>query len=264
MALALVEATDGVLGTLTPREEKVIKMRFGLGVSGHLHTQKEVAAHFAVSVARVRQIESKALRRLRHPSRARLLAVFLDETRSWTGRPQQYPAELTPAIETVTKLTPDLIAHLKRHEEDLTRIHWRVFEHLVAEFFASRGFKDVRLVGTNATTAADIYAAQIIDQIGIEHRYFIEVKRWKHKVGIEVIDRVYGAFLSERDRFGWHAAIIVSAVGFKDVEKWTPYQLRMKGIELRDRDDLLRWLRDYEQREDGLWLPNPPKLTVAE
>jgi HJR/Mrr/RecB family endonuclease len=262
VALALTEATNSVLVTLSPREEVVIKLRFGLGPDGRSHTLKEVANKFDVSIYRVRQIEAKALRKLRHPARARLFGVFLDETRSWSGGVQPPPVELTPVVETITKLTPGLIAHLKRHEDDLTKIHWRVFEHLVAEFFASRGFKDVSLVGTNAATAADIYAALYIDQIGIEHRYFIEVKRWKHKVGIEVVDRVYGALISERERFGWHAAIIVSAIGFKDMEKWTPYQLRMKGVELKDRDDLLRWLRDYEQKESGLWLPNPPKLTL--
>lgn len=98
--------------------------------------------------------------------------------------------------------------------------------------------------------------------MGLEQRFFIEVKRWKNKVGIEVINSVLGALISERENFGWHAAIIVTTIGFKDIEKWTPYQLRMKGVELKDRDDLLRWLRDYQQKEDGLWLPNPLKLSL--
>jgi RNA polymerase sigma factor (sigma-70 family) len=262
MAAALAEAAESVLVTLSPREEKIIKMRFGLEKDGQLHTQKEVASHFAVTAARVKQIESKALKKLRHPSRARLLREFLDEASTWTGRAHETPAELIPVVETVKQLTPGLIRHLKTRESDLTKIHWKVFEHLVAEFLAQRGFSDVRLVGTNAKTGADIYAVLRVDQIGIEHRYFIEVKRWKDKVGVEVIDRVYGAFLAERERMGWHAAIIVSAVGFKDIKKYSPYQLKMMGVELKDKGDLLRWLKEYEQREDGLWLPKPPTLSI--
>ncbi|MCA1592178.1 MAG: RNA polymerase sigma factor RpoD [Acidobacteria bacterium] len=73
--------TDEVLSTLTPREEKVIKMRFGLGTSGSEHTLEEVGQHFAVTRERIRQIEAKALRKLRHPSRSRKLKAFIDATR---------------------------------------------------------------------------------------------------------------------------------------------------------------------------------------
>ncbi len=74
----LKEVTDEVLQTLTPREEKVIKMRFGLGPSGAEHTLEEVGQHFAVTRERIRQIEAKALRKLRHPSRARKLKPFIE------------------------------------------------------------------------------------------------------------------------------------------------------------------------------------------
>ncbi len=78
VASNLREITDEVLATLTPREEKVIKMRFGLGSSGSEHTLEEVGQHFAVTRERIRQIEAKALRKLRHPSRSRKLKAFLD------------------------------------------------------------------------------------------------------------------------------------------------------------------------------------------
>src|SRR2546421_372565 len=74
----LREITDEVLATLTPREEKVIKMRFGLGSTGSEHTLEEVGQHFAVTRERIRQIEAKALRKLRHPSRSRKLKAFLE------------------------------------------------------------------------------------------------------------------------------------------------------------------------------------------
>ena len=80
VASNLREITDEVLATLTPREEKVIKMRFGLGTTGSEHTLEEVGQHFAVTRERIRQIEAKALRKLRHPSRSRKLKAFLDHT----------------------------------------------------------------------------------------------------------------------------------------------------------------------------------------
>jgi RNA polymerase primary sigma factor len=75
--LNLKEQTDQVLKTLTPREEKVIKMRFGVG-DGSEHTLEEVGQNFAVTRERIRQIEAKALRKLRHPSRSRKLKAFLE------------------------------------------------------------------------------------------------------------------------------------------------------------------------------------------
>ena len=73
----LKEMTENVLQTLTPREEKVIKMRFGLD-NGSDHTLEEVGQNFAVTRERIRQIEAKALRKLRHPSRSRKLKPFMD------------------------------------------------------------------------------------------------------------------------------------------------------------------------------------------
>ena len=75
--LNLKEQTSSVLKTLTPREEKVIKMRFGLD-DGSEHTLEEVGQSFAVTRERIRQIEAKALRKRRHPSRSRKLRAFLE------------------------------------------------------------------------------------------------------------------------------------------------------------------------------------------
>jgi len=76
----LKDQTAQVLRTLTPREEKVIKMRFGLE-DGSEHTLEEVGQSFAVTRERIRQIEAKALRKLRHPSRSRKLRAFMDGIR---------------------------------------------------------------------------------------------------------------------------------------------------------------------------------------
>jgi len=74
---SLKEHTEEVLRTLTPREEQVLKLRFGIG-DGTEHTLEEVGRTFNVTRERIRQIESKALRKLRHPTRASLLKPFLD------------------------------------------------------------------------------------------------------------------------------------------------------------------------------------------
>ena len=75
--LNLAEQTRKVLATLTPREEKVLRMRFGIGEKAD-HTLEEVGQDFAVTRERIRQIEAKALRKLRHPTRSRKLKSFID------------------------------------------------------------------------------------------------------------------------------------------------------------------------------------------
>jgi RNA polymerase primary sigma factor len=73
----LRETTTRVLASLTPREERVVRMRFGLGMNGE-HTLEEVGKQFSVTRERIRQIEAKALRKLKHPSRSKELRSFLE------------------------------------------------------------------------------------------------------------------------------------------------------------------------------------------
>lgn len=77
-AESLKEATNSVLSTLTAREAKVLRMRFGIHMNQD-HTLEEVGKQFDVTRERIRQIEAKALRKLRHPSRADSLRSFLDD-----------------------------------------------------------------------------------------------------------------------------------------------------------------------------------------
>ena len=76
----LRETTTRVLASLTPREERVLRMRFGIGMNTD-HTLEEVGQQFSVTRERIRQIEAKALRKLRHPSRSRKLKAFLEGSR---------------------------------------------------------------------------------------------------------------------------------------------------------------------------------------
>jgi RNA polymerase primary sigma factor len=77
ISVNLAEQTRKVLSTLTPREEKVLRMRFGIGEKSD-HTLEEVGQDFEVTRERIRQIEAKALRKLRHPSRSKRLKAFVE------------------------------------------------------------------------------------------------------------------------------------------------------------------------------------------
>jgi RNA polymerase primary sigma factor len=73
----LRESTTRVLASLTAREERIVRMRFGLGMNSD-HTLEEVGRQFSVTRERIRQIEAKALRKLKHPSRSKILRTFLE------------------------------------------------------------------------------------------------------------------------------------------------------------------------------------------
>jgi RNA polymerase primary sigma factor len=73
----LRDTTTRMLASLTPREERIVRMRFGLGINSD-HTLEEVGKQFSVTRERIRQIEAKALRKLKHPSRSRQLRTFLE------------------------------------------------------------------------------------------------------------------------------------------------------------------------------------------
>ena len=73
----LSESTTKILASLTPREERVLRMRFGIGMNTD-HTLEEVGLQFSVTRERIRQIEAKALRKLKHPSRSKQLKSFLE------------------------------------------------------------------------------------------------------------------------------------------------------------------------------------------
>lgn len=163
--------------------------------------------------------------------------------------------ELRAAIADVRRLTPELILHLKRHEHDLEAVPWEVFEELVAEFMASwGGFTDVRLVGRDSSTQADIMAFHWIEPGGIRLKYFVEVKKTKDRVGMEVINQVHGAFALEQPSHGWTLAMIVSLGGFKDTRRISRSELELRNLHLKDREDVVSWLNSYQLAPGGLWL----------
>jgi len=239
---ALIQETNRILQSLSPREEKVLRMRFGL------------AEQFGSSLIMSDEIASNNYRRF-------LIAIFGEKAIKSMIQSYRPTVALTEVVEKITRLTPELIEHLKKHHQDIDKIPWNIFEHLIAEFFVAQGYDDVRLVGRDRATSADIYASHTLDPLGTCLRFFVEVKRIKGLVGVEVINEVLGAMFSERPTFGWHAAIIVSTGGFRRIRKFSKHEISYRGLELKDRNDLLRWLNNYRPNKNGLWLPYP--LTKA-
>lgn len=249
---------------LTPREQLVLRLRFGLGDTGE-HSYSEIVQQLGFSRQSVWRTEARALYKLRHPAYSRQLRLWDEQTPPEVPTipnlgPVLYPElQTAEVIEGVKCLSPDLIKHLKTHGSDLERLPWAVFEHLVAEFLAANGFEDVRLVGRDSSTSADVYAAKAIPPLANGLRLFVEVKKWKQCVGIEVINEVIGAVFSERPRHGWNAAMVVAKGGFRQLRKFTVPEIALMNVELREKQDLMQWLEDYKPSKSGLWLPYPKR-----
>jgi restriction endonuclease Mrr len=251
------EATSKILESLNPLEAEILRQSFGIG-SEQVEDDSEIAAALEIPVEFVEEYRARALRKLHHPSRSDALHALLEHV----SLHEEHVEIIVPkAIEEIGELTPQLVDDLRSKTNNIAKLKPNVFEHLVAELLASRCFYNVKLVGTNKNTSADIFAAKYIDDVG-EHRYFIEVKRWKDRIGVEVIDRVYGARISEQSKFGWSAVMIVSIVGFKKFRKYTMEDIHNMGIYLKDKEDLITWLDEYKENENGLYVPVTHKSVI--
>lgn len=267
----LKAAIYSILDDMPKLEATVIRLKFGIGYENE--TSNELIAHaLGFSVENIEEISNRAIRMLKHPSRISYLQEYPDELISEDGNDQIQGSNLhIPAshiqtyamVSKIKKLEPALIAHLKKHSNDLLSIDCYVMEHLVAELLAGNGFSDVRRVGANARTSADVFAGLYHHETGVEIRFFVEVKQVKGKIGVDVIDRVAGAILNERPTFGWTAAMIVSVHGFKNFTKYSPSNLKAMQIHLRDKEDLTKWLVNYKHTESGLLVPENPSSSLA-
>jgi len=233
-----------VRSSLSPRLRDIYSLRTGMD-DGRVKTVRDVALIFNVSESTINREYKKA--------EQKVLEILSQQHLEQ----EVVNIDVSDVIEQAKELTPYLIEYLKNNENDLRKLPWQVFEHLIAEFFASWGYEDVCIVGRNSQTAADIIAMRKSDVSGVKIRYFIEVKRWRNRVGVEVVDRVIGAILAEREKFGWHLGMIVTIADFKKMGKYKSSQLSMLGIELRNGDDVRSWLQGYQFHQKGLWLPEP-------
>lgn len=247
------------------KERKVIYRLFGLD-GGAPNTIQEVASRYGVAPSDIQRYRQRGLRKIAKGAGlpdAEAVAAIFESWNHWS-RLHHHGIQCTgEVIERVRTLTPELIKHLKTHSDDLQKLPPNVFEHVIAEFLSSQGFQHIALLGRNSESAADIFAAYYLPGLSSPIRVFIEVKRWKNRVGIEVVDRVLGAMLSERPTHGWHAAMIVTLAAISSFRRTTKSSLTNIGLELKSREDILRWLHDYEQHPSGLWIPTPP-TSIAE
>lgn len=248
----MLETLENLLKTLSYREREVIKLLYGLG-DGYTYTYEEVGRIFKVSTSIIQRVEKEAIRKLQKTPEAADLLLQSEEADKDKGAESQI--ELQDSLESIREISIELLLYLKDHPDNLIKLPWNIFEQLVAECLASKGFDEIILVGKNPNTSADIFAVEKSSKSGARIRYFIEVKRWKDKVGVEIIDRVYGAFQSEKITWGWHIAMVVSLAGFKKMVKYSPRKLELMGIELRNKDDVVAWLNDYRPSDKGLWMP---------
>jgi Restriction endonuclease/Sigma-70, region 4 len=231
---------DEVTSGLTWREKAVLSQRFGLELLPR-RTPEQIAKEFGLTIARIRKIQRIAYAKLRPPSR-------------------QAVAVVSEAVEQCKTLTPELMRHLKSNIGDLRKVRWDVFEHVVGEYLAYSGFRDIKLVGRDQSTSADIAALYVVPKLGTKIRYFIEVKQWRNRVGVRVIDEILGAMIGEREKFGWMVGMLVAPGGIRDFRKFeSEGELEAKGIVVKQKHDILDWLKDYRPNKEGLWLPKPDR-----
>jgi hypothetical protein len=234
---------ERALAAMSFRSREVFKLRNGLG-DGYVYTCQEIG--------RIFRLPSETITRIHSQAQARVLAILDIQQKIEPGS----IAQLQDVLSSVRALSPWLIAHLQGRERDLRQLPWELFESLVAEFFASWGYS-VEPAGRNQLTGADIIAVRKPDQSGVAVKYFVEVKRQKERVGVQVVDRLLGAVAAERSKQGWHLGMIVSLAGFTDFRKYSNSDIKMLGVELRDESDVVKWLRNYKPSDKGLWLPTP-------
>jgi hypothetical protein len=148
----------------------IVELRFGIN-GGPKHSSKDIAEVLGLQEEQIEIAMYHASRAMRHVPNSDFSLEFIDLGLAALRAPMQPPQALADVVESVKKLTPELIEHLRSRKDDLTKIRWDVFEHLVGEFLAHQGFKDVRLVGRDPRTSADIYATWVIrfERDGLAH-----------------------------------------------------------------------------------------------
>jgi len=235
-----------------------VRVRFS-SVNGKCITRKEIAKRLNVGLFVTDALAESHDQRIQR-ALDRLTArtsLFKDVVLAGSGI-----VSVEDVIESCTQLTTDLIAHLRSHYSDILKIPPYVFEHLVAEFFARWQYADVRTVGRDPSTGADIHALLRESKAGIEQRIFIEVKRIVAPVEIDVIRALHGAISLERVKYGWNLGMLVTTSQFREYRIMKDVAFEHFGVFLKSEADLRHWLNDYIPHPSGLHLPNP-KLKMS-
>ena len=238
---------DRALGMLNYEHRAALILHFFEGLQPR-EVARRMESSLTVTLKRIDESKKRLLARIEDDGLRSAIRTYIYNIHS-------PPIQAADAVELVERLTPELIAWLKSHCEDLQKLKPDVFEHLVAEFLKQRGFADVRLLAKKPFSSADIYAVFKNESLNENIRYFVEVKRCKQTVGINVINQVYGSMDLERPKWGWNRGLIVSLSGFTATRKLTAHDIQLRGITLKNGDDVRGWLNEYFPSNNGLWLP---------
>lgn len=243
----------------------------------HLRLNEDSAVQFRALELRVTAHRDEMLGRLARvlskdqlPERERqeiehefeLLRLSLDRFPDALDLDGSQPLFTIDTLEAERELSSSLMLHLKRNPSDVDRLNPYVVEDLVAEYYAAKGFEVVSL-GRDPRSGADLVALRI-DGFGDEVRYLVEVKRLGERVGVQEVHRVLGAMNVEKHRLGWDLAVLWSTSSFTDFRAFSNQDLRMLGLVLKDREEMMHLLRDYKPTTaGGLWLPSDWRIRRA-
>jgi len=231
----LREETRKMLASLTPREELVLKMHYGLG-DGTKHDLGEIARELNVTSERVRQIESKALLKLRHPERATKLRPFPSEENEREAIPPPVEDSESPgSLVILPVITPELLAVISTHPELLRTVEPRTFERILAELLEIQGYT-VELQRGTKDGGIDIFALMKEGPLG-PHRYLVQAKRWTNAVGVAPVRELL--FLHDHHRVSKACLVTTSRFTRGAWKLADEYQWQ---LELRDYDRLREWV----------------------
>lgn len=242
-AIELRSLINEALKSLTEREAKVLKMRFGL-VDGEEHTLAEIGKQFRLTGERIRQIEAKALRKLKHPSRSRTLEKVLEpiqevmeKDKKDVGKIIEFPANFNLGIIT-TKVDENLIRYFSEHPEEMKTMNRRLFEEMIAELFSGFGY-EVELTKQTRDGGIDIIA---IKDLEVSVKYIIQAKRPEpgNPVRITPVRALY--WVKHREKAT--KAILATTTYFTKDAKMEFKDLVWE-LELKEYEGILGWINTY-------------------
>ena len=242
-AIELRSLINEVLKSLTERESKVLKMRFGL-VDGEEHTLAEVGKQFGLTAERIRQIEALALRKLKHPSRSRVLKEAVEPIQEVIEKDKkdvekiiEFPADFNIGIIT-TSVDENLIRYFSEHPEEIKTMNRRLFEEMIAELFSGFGYK-VELTKQTRDGGIDIFA---IKDLEVSVKYIIQAKRPEpgNPVRVEPVRALY--WVKHREKAT--KAILATTTYFTKDAKME-FRDRLWELELKEYEGILGWINTY-------------------
>jgi len=239
----IASSINKALQTLNDNEQAVLKLRFGLW-DGKEHTLKEIGKRFDLTAELIRQIESKALRKLMHPSRSRRLKHFFDDYQKEHEIKEKNiekiaDLKIDPHIIFISSnVYEKMISYFLTHPEEMKTMNRRLFEEMIAEVFKGFGY-EVELTKQTRDGGKDIIA---IKRSKVSVKYLIECKRPKTStlIGISPVRELYAVKVDEKAT----KAILATTTSFTSGAKEF-FDRHIWELEPRDFSGILEWIEDY-------------------